>query len=159
MQNYIKVKEKGNKVHYIYIDLPEYLADQIFVDHGVPVHWTWREFVHDEHPYHLLCVKIRKQDEDRFIICMGVLRRKMLLMGHLDYDDICAHVVKHVLEYGKEHDEFTINRDALDEWEETDVKVHNLTTYLAWLEEHYPAIFAEMEETFEGLPGYGKNEE
>lgn len=41
-----------------------------------------------------------------------------------------------------------------NEYEHMMAQVYNLTLYLRYLEQNYPEIFSQMQEHFDGLPGY-----
>ncbi len=42
----------------------------------------------------------------------------------------------------------------LEELREADDRVYNLNLYLAYIERNYPGVFAQLEDHFDGLPGY-----
>ena len=45
-------------------------------------------------------------------------------------------------------------QEVYDEINLSENTIYNLNLYLSYLEEHHPDVFREMEEHFEGLPGY-----
>ena len=162
MNNCIMTKNGRRKVTYMYFDISEYLADQIFIDHRLPVRWEKKELMHPDHPYRCVFAKVRKQDEDEFLLCMEELRRKMLLTGHTDYDDVCKYAIEyaieHILDQSSSADvEYTVTKGMLNEWEEESLRIYNLNLYVEWIEKNRPDVFMEMEKHFDGLPGYERS--
>lgn len=78
--------------HYAFIDVPEYFADQLFIQHQVTVHFG-NEFRHPEQPYVIIFCKVRKRDCDRFLAALAELNRKMILCGYPGYEAFCASFI------------------------------------------------------------------
>lgn len=76
---------------YMYIDTEENLADHLFINEKVPVHFG-REFCKDGSIYKIIVCRVRKDYEQRFIKALERLPEKMLLLGHADYQDFCEEV-------------------------------------------------------------------
>lgn len=74
--------------HYAFIDVPEYYADQLFIEHKVKVRFG-REYRHHDYPYVIIFCKVRKSDRDRFLAALGGINRKMLLCGYPGYEEFC----------------------------------------------------------------------
>lgn len=74
--------------HYAYLDTEEYLADGLFVQARVRVHFG-KEFVHPDSEYHLIFCKVRRKDNETFLAALQKLPAKMQLFGHKDYGKAC----------------------------------------------------------------------
>ena len=59
--------------YFAFLDTDAYLADQLFIKHQVRVH-----FCH-----------VRKRDRARFQAALEELPKKMMLLGYIDYLDVC----------------------------------------------------------------------
>ena len=70
--------------HYAFVDSEEYLADQLFVQHRVRVHFG-AEYSSPEHKYRIIMCSCRKKDVPLFEEALQELPNKMLLLGHTDY--------------------------------------------------------------------------
>ena len=75
--------------HYAFIDLPDYYADQLFIQHKVTVRFG-NEFQHPDQPYLVIFCKVRKRDRDRFLSALSELNRKMILCG---YEKFCESYI------------------------------------------------------------------
>ena len=78
--------------YYAFIDVPEYYADQLFIQHQVRVRFG-NEFQHPHQPYVIIFCKVRKRDRDRFLSALSELNRKMILCGYPGYEEFCASFV------------------------------------------------------------------
>lgn len=74
--------------YYVFIDVPEYYADQLFIQHKVTVRFG-NEFQHPDQPYVIIFCKVRKRDRDRFLSALSELDRKMILCGYPGYSEFC----------------------------------------------------------------------
>ena len=74
--------------HYAFIDVPDHLADSLFIRHKVRVRFG-QEYTNDQHGYSFIFCKIRKKDEKPFLEALSELSNKMMLCRHPDYDDFC----------------------------------------------------------------------
>ena len=74
--------------YYAFIDVPEYYADQLFIQHQVTVRFG-KEFQHPDQPYVIIFCKVRKRDRDRFLSALPELERKMILCGYPGYSEFC----------------------------------------------------------------------
>lgn len=94
MNNYMKLKSFSLLFHnYIFLDTVDYLADQLFINHKVKVHFG-KEFAKEGTPYRFICCKIRKKDEGKFLDALGNMKAKALLLGYEDYDKYCGILMK-----------------------------------------------------------------
>lgn len=75
---------------YVFVDTPEYLADQLFIKHKVRVNFNKGEMKRPGGPYVVVFCTVRKKDTDRFLAAMDELPNKMLLLGHDDYTEYCG---------------------------------------------------------------------
>lgn len=89
--------EKFSLLHayYAYFDVPGYLADQLFIQHQVRVHFSG-EYQKEGKRYVIVLCRVRKKDEKRFLEALGELPRKMLLMGYTDYLEDCTELIEHM---------------------------------------------------------------
>ena len=76
---------------FVYIDLPEYLADTIFIQNKIHVKFE-KEWKKPDNPYIIILCKIKKKDKEKFEKSLKELERKMLLMGHSDYQEMCKNI-------------------------------------------------------------------
>ena len=76
---------------YVIVDVPEYLADGLFIQEQVRVSFG-KEYSRKGSPYVLIFCRVRKKDEDRFLRALGRLEQKMLLMGYTDYSEFCSRL-------------------------------------------------------------------
>lgn len=88
--NYVKVGMDGwLYTYYMYADLSEYMADDIFINHRLTVHFQ-KEFTKeiDGEKYVVIFCKFRKNKKDVFLKCMDELNKKILITGHNSYNKI-----------------------------------------------------------------------
>ena len=89
MKNYFTLEQFSLLYdHYAFIDVPEYYADQLFIQHQVWVRFG-KEFQHPDQPYVIIFCKVRKRDRERFLSALSELNRKMILCGYLGYEEFC----------------------------------------------------------------------
>lgn len=69
---------------YAYLDIPKYLADQIFIKNKIKVKFK-EEFVKADTPYIVIVCSFNKNDIGKFKTSLRELENKMLIMGHTDY--------------------------------------------------------------------------
>ena len=93
MKNYFTL-EKFSLLydHYAFIDVPEYYADQLFIQHKVTVRFG-NEFQHPDQPYVVIFCKVRKRDRTRFLSALAELNRKMILCGYPGYEEFCTSFI------------------------------------------------------------------
>lgn len=89
MKNYLTLERCSLLYdHYAFIDVPEYYADQLFVQHQVTVRFG-KEYKHPDYPYVVIFCKVRKRDRDKFLTALSELDRKMILRGYPRYEEFC----------------------------------------------------------------------
>lgn len=92
MENYLKLKSFSPfSSSYVFLDCDEYLADQLFIKHKVPVKFGG-EFVRDGSRYRIISCKIRKKYEKSFLDALSEMYNKMILRGYEDYQEFCENV-------------------------------------------------------------------
>ena len=78
--------------YYAFIDVPDYYADHLFIQHQVRVRFG-NEYSHPDQPYVFIFCKVRKRDRERFLFALAELNRKMLLCGYPGYEDFCRSFI------------------------------------------------------------------
>jgi hypothetical protein len=92
MKNYMKLTDVSLLYYnYIYLDLPEYLADQLFIKNKIRVKFK-KHLMHPNYPYVVIFCKIRKRDEEAFLKALDELTSKMMIFEHRDYEQCCKDV-------------------------------------------------------------------
>lgn len=153
--NFIRVPTRSPfSMEFFYFDLPDYLADDIFVANHLRPRF-FEEYELPDCEYHIIRCRVSRREGHVFYFCMNELARKMRLCGHADYDDYCAEFMRKL----DEGLEIALGDDAPEEQSSTDYELlrsqaENLILYLRRVQERYPDVFAELEEHFDGLPGY-----
>lgn len=79
--------------YYAYFDVPEYFADQLFIQHQIRVHFSG-EYKKAGKRYVIVLCRVRKKYERRFLDALSELPKKMLLLGYTDYLEDCAELVE-----------------------------------------------------------------
>ena len=74
--------------YFAFLDTDAYLADQLFIKHQVRVHFR-EEYVRGDSPYRVIFCHVRKRDRARFQAALEELPKKMMLLGYIDYLDVC----------------------------------------------------------------------
>lgn len=92
--NYVMLKKFSLLYfHYAFLDIEDHMADQLFIENKVRVR-CGREFANGK--YRVIFCKVRKKDEKAFLEALDKLRRKAILMGCVDYDEMCSSLWKGV---------------------------------------------------------------
>lgn len=81
--------------YYAYFDVPEFFADQLFIQHQVRVHFSG-EYQKKRKQYVIVLCRVRKRDEDRFLEALSELPRKMLLLGYTNYLEDCSELIEQI---------------------------------------------------------------
>ena len=93
MKNYFTLEQFSLPYgHYAFVDVPEYYADQLFIQHQVRVRFG-KEFQHPDQPYVIIFCKVRKRDRERFLLALSELNRKMILCGYPGYEGFCRSFI------------------------------------------------------------------
>ncbi len=90
--NYIQLKPGIFKLYYVYLDVPEYYADSIFIKYNIKVKFL-KEFYNEQNRYITIFCKIRKQDKMRFEEAMNSLEKKMIICGYSNYPEYCDYFI------------------------------------------------------------------
>lgn len=94
MKNYIHIDQFSLLYdHYLFVDAPEYYADQLFIKHQVTVRFGSEYESHDE-PYVIIFCRVRKRDKERFLAALDELPNKMILCGYYGYDGFCETFIR-----------------------------------------------------------------
>lgn len=106
-KNYAQISKNGLfYTWYMFADIPKYMADDIFINHKLRVHFS-REFKKEINgqEYVIIFCKIRKNKKQIFEECMSELKRKMLIFGYDGYQEACDGIgyVIGKYEIGKEN--------------------------------------------------------
>lgn len=81
--------------YYAYFDVPEFFADQLFIQHQVRVRFSG-EYQKKGKQYVIVLCRVRKKDEERFLEALGELPRKVLLLGYPNYLKDCSELIEHI---------------------------------------------------------------
>lgn len=96
MKNYIKLRKASLfYYHYIFADTEDYLADQMFIQNEVRVHFG-KEYKNPDSKYIFICCKVKKSDNDRFLQSLDNLSKKMIFMGNTDYEIFCENMQNNI---------------------------------------------------------------
>ena len=81
---------KADNDNILILDCDEYLADQLFIKHKVPVKFG-KEYRKNDSRYCVISCKIRKRYEEEFKKALAEMDNKMILRGYTDYADFCEN--------------------------------------------------------------------
>ena len=88
-KNYIRTSGLPWRAYYFYLDKEPYIADGIFVNHELNVHFK-KEFEMPGTEYHIVTCLVSRKKAAEFEQCMFELHRLSLLNGRDDYVDACG---------------------------------------------------------------------
>lgn len=74
---------------FMYIDVEDYLADDIFETNNLSVRISDKEFKKEDSEYIISICTIYSKDTDKFIECMDRLKNKIQIFGYKDYSEVC----------------------------------------------------------------------
>ncbi len=83
--------------YYCFIDVADYLADELFIKRKVNVKFQQEAQKHGSR-YLIIFCRIKKRDRSRFEDAFGELKNRMLLLGYTDYEEFCKKIQKSILE-------------------------------------------------------------
>lgn len=69
-----------------FMDTRDYLADQLFIKHQVPVKFM-EEYAKPDSKYLMIFCRFPKRKEDAFCAALNELPNKMILLGNTDYQE------------------------------------------------------------------------
>ena len=81
--------------YFAFLDVESYVADQLFIQHQVTVHFV-REYGKPGCPYRIVLCKVRKRDANRFRAAMAELPGKLRHHGYTDYLEVCRTLWENV---------------------------------------------------------------
>lgn len=93
MVNYLKIRNRVPfRSSFVYIDVPEYVADEIFENHDLIVRYKDTEFYHPELNLVIVTCSFFTFEEEIFLECMEHLKRRIAFLGYdmEDYDTISS---------------------------------------------------------------------
>ena len=92
-KNYLKLA-KSNRVYsyFYYVDIWDRMGDRIFDNHDLKVKLT-DDIDDGVADYQLVEVRVSKKDEKELISAFSDFSNRMLLTGHVDYDEYCEEIV------------------------------------------------------------------
>ena len=91
---------------FAFIDTKEYLADQLFANHGIAVRFG-DEYAREGTPYRIVFCKVRRWAAKAFVEAISELPNKMLLCGHPDYVSFCETAWKKLMATAPDGEEDT----------------------------------------------------
>lgn len=92
MRNYVQIDKFSLRYRYFcYVDVKQYLADELFKKNRIRV-WFTKEYGKEDKDYIAIMCKVYKRDAKKFEALMPELEKKMLLMGYTDYAEICGEL-------------------------------------------------------------------
>lgn len=144
-QNYMELFSRSPFTRkFMYFDIPEYKADDIFNEMGIIPKFE-EEMVRDGTPYVVIFCRIKKTEVHKFQLAMDMLVKKMLILGFTDYLEYCEGIF----------DSFQVEENNDDfEFEHLRARAENLNLYLQYVAKRDPKLIEEMDEWFDGMPGY-----
>lgn len=154
MANYMELYSRSPfSTQFLYFDVPEYKADQIFVEHGITPRF-YEEWAMDGTPFVFIRCRVSRKDKHKFIMAMAELTKKMLLTGFETYDDASTDFFNRLTDELTNMSELTFSDIDVGEYERLKARVENLNLYLKYVEDHIPELMEQMNEHFDGMPGY-----
>lgn len=79
------------RIHYFYLDRQPWIADKIFADEKIPVHFK-KSFSKPDSDWEIITCWVNIKYAPAFERCMERLRRDSLLKGRTDYDDVAGEL-------------------------------------------------------------------
>ena len=154
MANYMELYSRSPfTTQFIYFDVPEYKADQIFAEHGITPRF-YEEWQKDGTPFVFIRCRVSRKDKHKFVAAMAELTKKMLLTGFDNYDEVATGFFNQITEELTNMSELAFSDIDVGEYERLKARVENLNLYLKYVEDHAPELMEQMNEHFEGMPGY-----
>ncbi len=83
-----------NTCEYLFVDVPNHRADQIFIRNQIPVRFRRKELSSGDSAYVIIFCRFKKKYRSQFLESMADLERCMLIEGHTDYTKFCAELMK-----------------------------------------------------------------
>ena len=91
--NYIKIRSLNPFVSkFMFIDTDSYLADNVFIN--AKLHVSFKdEMARDNDKYRIIFCNVKRSQSETFVKCMEELKKKMILLGNHDYNDVCEEII------------------------------------------------------------------
>ena len=86
----------------MYIDTTDFSADKIFQNMELQIKRLATYQNNERGNYLIIMAKIRKEDIDKFVICMEQLQNNNLIIGNTDYVKDCTSIMKEILKNGRQ---------------------------------------------------------
>ena len=87
------------RCHFYYFDTPKHLADSIFIDEQVRVHFDKDIGRNSKYPdYCMVLAWCWRRDRERVVTALEKLPSKMLVSGHNDYPATCKVALGEIME-------------------------------------------------------------
>lgn len=81
--NYLKIRNRVPfRSSFMYIDVPEYVADEVFENHELIVRYKDTELYHPELDLVIVTCSFFTFEEDIFLECMEQLKRRIAFLGY-----------------------------------------------------------------------------
>jgi len=96
MTNYIKLKPSLLYQNYVFFDVEQYYADNLFIRHKIKVTFL-REYQKEDIPYLAIFCKVKKRYASEFEIVMKELADKMIICGFAEYEQFCENFINDIL--------------------------------------------------------------
>ena len=81
--NYLKIRNwVPFRSSFMYIDVPEYVAEEVFENHELIVRYKDTEFYHPELDLVIVTCSLFTFEEEIFLECMEHLKRKIAFLGY-----------------------------------------------------------------------------
>lgn len=88
--HYLKLKGASPfRAEFVYVDVPEYIADKLFIKHKVFVKFAKDQIRRPGDPYVIVFCSVRKKDVGKFTAALEELPEAMLQNGYEDYMEYC----------------------------------------------------------------------
>ena len=91
--NYIELNSSVFRSNFAYFDLPDYLADSIFINHKIKINFG-KEMHSDNEKYIIVFCSVRKRERALFLQCLDKLKNNMLICGNTDYPAFCQKQIR-----------------------------------------------------------------
>ena len=82
--------------YFCFVDTKEYLADALFIKYKVRV-WFQEEAYKPNTDFVIIFCKVKKSDTKKFLEALGELKKKMIFLGHPNYQNFCKEFCKNFL--------------------------------------------------------------
>jgi len=88
--------------YFLYFDTRQYFADSVFAEQKLKVKFEKNEFIKPGFSYIGILCSVKRKDEHRFIAAMDMVKKKILICGHPDYEKECVNFLNGMMKAIKE---------------------------------------------------------